>query len=311
MGTRTNREPHDGDEATLPGTGGTWAMVLAGGEGSRLHPVAQHLYGYPRPKQFCDFGAGASLLELTLRRAEELTRADCIVISGASHHAREWDRFATERPGVRVVQQPKNAGTAPGILLPLLAILEEDPDAVVHILPSDHHVSDSATFVRRLAEAERLVRAAPQQVVLLGAAAPEDANGYGWIVPCPAEDRTWNGVQTFREKPPGPAVRSLVAEGALVNTFVMVAKASALARLVRAGAPGWWRALTTAWGDDGMVARAYDTLPPADFSRDILEANVDHLRVMSLGSVGWSDVGTPERLAAIWPGSQLPALAAV
>jgi hypothetical protein len=42
----------------------------------------------------------------------------------------------------------------------------------------------------------------------------------------------------------------------------------------------------------------YGDLPPLDFSRHVLqESRHEGLRVMAVPSCGWSDLGTPERIA--------------
>jgi hypothetical protein len=41
----------------------------------------------------------------------------------------------------------------------------------------------------------------------------------------------------------------------------------------------------------------YDRLPTVDFSRDILQKQPAHLRVLPVPHCGWSDLGTPERVA--------------
>ena len=51
------------------GVGRRWAIVLAGGEGSRLRPLTRSADGTPVPKQFCTLGGGGSLLAAAIRRA--------------------------------------------------------------------------------------------------------------------------------------------------------------------------------------------------------------------------------------------------
>src|SRR6267378_6412690 len=46
----------------------TWAVVLAGGKGTRLSGLTRHVYGEDRPKQYAVFTGGKSLLRQTLDR---------------------------------------------------------------------------------------------------------------------------------------------------------------------------------------------------------------------------------------------------
>jgi hypothetical protein len=45
---------------------------------------------------------------------------------------------------------------------------------------------------------------------------------------------------------------------------------------------------------DGV--KAYAALTPGDFSQQVLSVSTGQLAVLPLGSVGWSDLGTPERV---------------
>ena len=120
--------------------GNTWAIVLAGGEGSRLRSVTTTALGVAIPKQFCSLHGGDSLLHDALKRAESIASPDHICAVVSQQHRRWWESALAGVASVNIIVQPRNCGTANGILLPLLCILERDPEARVVILPSDHHV---------------------------------------------------------------------------------------------------------------------------------------------------------------------------
>jgi mannose-1-phosphate guanylyltransferase len=48
------------------------AIILAGGDGTRLRPLTRRLAGDDRPKQFCALLGGSTLLEQTRRRAARI-----------------------------------------------------------------------------------------------------------------------------------------------------------------------------------------------------------------------------------------------
>jgi mannose-1-phosphate guanylyltransferase len=49
---------------------------------------------------------------------------------------------------------------------------------------------------------------------------------------------------------------------------------------------------------DANAARAlYPQLPTLDFSRDVLQGQESRLRVLTVPACGWSDLGTPRRVA--------------
>lgn len=275
------------------GTGDLWVVVLAGGEGRRLAATAVARYGYPRPKQYCDFGDGPLLCQ-TIQRALRLVPEDRVVVVTSRGHRADADECLARYPAVRRVEQPFGRDTTPGILLPLSRVLAEDPDARVVVLPSDHAVADVDGFVGRVRDAARSLVHHPEDLLLLGAESLWAEDGYGWIVPMIPAGGRWPAVAAFHEKPTPAQARELVDQGALVNTFVMVGAGRTFVDLCRLHVPAWPQALLGA--DDAGVEHAYATLPPSNFSFDVLVPARTRLRVVPLPEVGWSDIGTPDRL---------------
>lgn len=282
-----------------------WTIVLAGGEGTRLSDESRRRFGYARPKQFCDFDGRGTLLDRTLRRARAISAGSRIVVVTTRKHRAEADRVLEAHPDVVRVEQPANRDTTPGILLPLLHVLDWDPGAPVLLLPADHHVTDEAVFARAARRAVEVVREAPQRIAVLGADPAGALEDYGWLVPAgPGPEAP---VGAFREKPGPEELVALCRGGALVNTFVLAARARMLASVLATHAPGWWRTLTSMRLGDALEA-AYDVLPSANFSKDILEKIPHLMSIVPLAAeAGWSDIGTPARLArAMPPGRIVP-----
>lgn len=273
-----------------------WVVVLAGGDGRRLEEVARSRYGHARPKQYCDFGCGRTLLVKTLERARQLVPDDRIVVVTTRAHHVFADECLAAYPGVHRVEQPRNLDTTPGILLPLLYVLERDPWAQVVLMPSDHDVDRDDAFVGVMGDALASLKWHHYDLLLLGAPAHEVDDGYGWIVSTSSSRERWHRIATFREKPPVSELPSLILEGAVRNTFVMVGEATELVSLVAEHAPDWHDAMVAARDADALDA-VYARLPSSNFSRDVLEPARHRLRVVPLGEVGWDDIGTPERLA--------------
>jgi len=199
------------------------------------------------------------------------------------------------------VIQPQNKGTAAGILLPLLSVLERDPAACILVLPSDHYVDNEDLMMGALRRAFAVAQANTQQVILVGMDATQDAADYGWIVPgTPTAIPGMRSVVTFCEKPDQPTMQQLRRRGALVNSLIMVACGRALLHLLSEAIPGLVKRFarlghkTSALGE---IQRIYAELPSYDFSRTVLEQSPEHLWVCSAPhACGWSDLGTPARM---------------
>jgi mannose-1-phosphate guanylyltransferase len=212
-----------------------WAIVLAAGDGTRLHSLTGSGDAPPVPKQYCSFRGGPSLLELACRRATACTSDGRVVVVVADSHRQWWHRALAGRGQTEIVVQPANRGTAAGILLPLLRVLSRDPEAVVAVLPSDHWVEREGRLVTVLRRAYAEVEARPEKVVLLGMVPEAADEDLGWILPidAPLGPRS---VALFREKPGAEETARLRAAGALVNSFSPCGPGQDSARSVR-GAP--------------------------------------------------------------------------
>src|SRR5688572_24648993 len=89
------------DERPDSAEGHHYAIVLAGGEGTRLAGVARQRYGYARPKQFCHLCSEQTLLQDTLARAVRFTgSASRIVVSTTRQHRAEVEDSLIGWPGV-------------------------------------------------------------------------------------------------------------------------------------------------------------------------------------------------------------------
>ena len=101
-------------------------------------------------------------------------------------------------------------------------------------------------------------------------------------------------VLRFLEKPEPALARALLRQGALWNTFIMVAAIDALRELGRRHLPEHARRLEGCASAQDLEA-AYAALPPASFSRAVLE-RAENLALVPLRGAGWSDWGTPGRV---------------
>jgi len=281
---------------------GRWAIVLAAGEGKRLQAVTRQAGKGPVPKQFCSLVGGPSLLQTAISRAERLVPAERIVPIVAAQHRRWWQSELAGIPNRNIVVQPEDRGTAVGVLLPLLSIVDRDPEAIVIIMPSDHFVAREQVLSQAITRAVSEVSAVPERLVLLGIEPETLDPAYGWILPASNTTDDLSDVRSFVEKPDWKTARDLVDRGAVINTFLLVAHAAALLEIYRRYTGllplfRFFRSELSSSGYSGSVLRRqYRHLPQVDFSRDLLERSPRSLRVLTVTACGWNDLGTPERV---------------
>jgi len=281
--------------------GKTWAIVLAAGEGSRLRAITTDALGRSIPKQFCSLRGERSLLAEAHARARRVTIERRIVTIVAAEHRALWEQEFQGSARQNLIVQPRNRGTAPGLLVPLLSILDRDPDARIVVIPSDHHVENECVLAAALRSALHSTESDPASVVLLGMTPDSADREYGWIVREP-DSGAPQLVTRFVEKPESALAHALFQSGALWNSFILAARGRALLDLFEQRLPtlvavlqGIGRVAPPA--REALHARVYAELDTLDFSRDVLTGFEQRLRVLETPPCGWTDLGTPERVA--------------
>jgi mannose-1-phosphate guanylyltransferase len=217
--------------------------------------------------------------------------------------------FYLEEPGIRPSQriiQPANKGTTPPILYSLLSIEQKDKNAVVAILPCDHHYSDEQTFTAALDVAFDIAERRSGSVVLLGAPPQGPEVEYGWIELGPSAggaDSASFHVRGFCEKPSFCVARELLERGSLWNTFVMVGHVRGFLEMICGTLMDVVEAFrkNQLWAGLEVHIRdsLYDHIDSIDFSREVLSFHTRRLIALPIGPTGWSDLGCPERVMAV------------
>lgn len=280
--------------------------MLAGGEGVRLRPLVRRVCGDERPKQFCPLLGSRTLLRETLDRVGRLIPPERTVVVGMQSHARYQASEFGEQPGLYVLNQPGNRGTAAAVLLAAQWIEAREPQATVVFFPSDHFIGEEGVFTARVAEMVGFVERQPEWMILLGVQPNEPETEYGWIEPGERVGSTGPGpiyrIQRFREKPSKEVAQALFSSGCLWNTFVFVACAAAVLAAGREYSPSLYDRLARLpafWGSEHerwALRHAYALAPTVNFSESILEACSLSLAVLKASGLTWCDLGSPARV---------------
>ena len=281
--------------------GHLWVIILAAGDGKRVRSFTSDADGEFVPKQFWAIDGQGSMLRRTLERAASLVPVSRVVPVVASQHRHWWEKELTDVPQENVVIQPQNRGTAAGLLLPFMHIVQRDHMARILVLPCDHFVENEDLLREAIISGLQVAQEHDDRVVLLGMEPEESDPDYGWIVPSGSTDEgTARGVSTFIEKPDRATAERLARRGGLLNSLILVATARALLQLYDHAIPHlvarfvcWRDESARRWPD---LEELYRDLPSCDFSRQVLEVSADWLSVVPVSHCGWVDLGTPTRL---------------
>jgi mannose-1-phosphate guanylyltransferase len=298
------------EESGPPGLHGLrdrlWSIILAGGNGERISADIHRWMGRSVPKQYCAFVGKRSMLQHTVDRADALSDRDRqLMVVARSHRAAAESQLA-DRSQKNIILQPKNCDTLAGIYLPLTYVYARNPEAITVIYPSDHFIYPEKTFVETIANAILAAEALPDKLILVGVPAESLDQDYGWVLP---GSELWQSgtcliraVQLFLEKPSHQEAAAIQAAGGLWNTMIIAAQAITLWRL------GWeyfpeimesFDKLRTAIDtpyEDYVLDAIYDSMPKRNFSSDLLTHVTDHVAVMAMEDVLWSDWGRMERI---------------
>src|SRR5450631_975224 len=158
-----------------PAIDGLWAVIPAGGAGTRLWPLSRS----SSPKFLHDMtGAGRSLLQPTWDRLEPLCDDRIMVVTGVLHEA----AVRGQLPGLatpNLVAEPSPRGSMAAIGLAAAILERRDPEAIIGSFAADHVIGEPDVFADCVREAVAVAREG--YVVTIGIAPTYPATGFGYI----------------------------------------------------------------------------------------------------------------------------------
>jgi mannose-1-phosphate guanylyltransferase len=230
-----------------------------------------------------------------VQRAAAVAPKERICTVVAAQHRRWWTGMLGQLPDLNVIVQPHSRGTAHGILYPLLKIAARDPDAIVVLLPADHYIRNENIMAESLRRAAALADAQRGAIYLLGAEPDEPDTELGYIVPASRSREAPARVLRFTEKPTALRAQALLGQGALWNVFIVAGSARALLGMYGGSFAATMMSMRALEGS--ALADMYEQLRSLDFSRDVLQGSEALLQVLPVPNCGWTDLGTPARVA--------------
>ena len=268
-----------------------WAVVLAGGVGSRFWPVSTAA----RPKQLLPLAGDQPLIADTLERVMPLLPSCRVLVVTSQALGPVVRRALPSVPEENILTEPFAASTAPALAWATALAARQDPEAVVLSLHADWTVADADTF--RATASEALELAATRDVlVTVGAKPTRPEVGYGYVVPGELLAGTRaHTVRRFVEKPTPEGAAALIAEGAAWNTGLFAWTARRFRAEVEAHTPELAAALPAL--DRGDVEGFYRGVTPVSVDVGVFE-RTERAATLS-GDFGWDDVGSWAALARV------------
>lgn len=269
-----------------------WAVILAGGIGSRFWPLSSS----NRPKQVLALVSERPLIAESVARLEGLVPYERILVVTSADIASQIRAAVPMIPEKNILVEPKPLGTAASLAWAAGEVRHRaGPDAIFCTIHADLAVAFVDAFRHVLREASR-VAASADALVAVGVTSTRAETGFGYLVPglpLRTDEPLGQGgachVIAFEEKPARPRAEALVREGALWNSGIFVWRARVILQ-----------ALAQHCVEIGSALPSIDTRNQDEFisgarsisiERGLLERCSGNLVVLP-GEFGWDDVGT-------------------
>jgi len=280
-----------------------YAVIMAGGSGTRFWPRSRR----DRPKQLLNITGDQILLKKTLDLVKPIIPPARIKIITTASQAEAVRKAAPEIPEVNIIAEPFGKNTAPAIGLSALVIEKEQANAVLVILPADHHIKDKTKFLEQILtgvskalEGDHIITTG---IVPRG---PETAYGYIEAGSLIDEKRSIYTVRSFHEKPDGETARRFIDQGNFFwNSGIFIARASRMLEEMAEHLPNnhrWLMHIRSFLGTDKAseaINEAYRNMEAISVDYGVMERS---RRVcMIAGDYGWDDVGSWPSAAQCWP----------
>lgn len=260
-----------------------WAVILAGGVGSRFWPMSTP----ERPKQLLPLVTEEPLLVATLRRLQALAPYDrTLVLTNASLAGAVAD-LVPALPRENIIAEPSPAGTAAALTWAAAEIERRgEPEAVMVCVHADWAIGDESEFRRSLTEAAEVANR-HRSLVTVGIIPVRADPGFGYIQTGEPVAGGARRVARFVEKPQRAEAERMVRDGYLWNSGIFVWRADDFLAEVRQHTPEVAPALASS---GGRIDAFFEAVQSVSVDVGVLERSG---KVLVLpGDFGWDDVGT-------------------
>lgn len=278
----------------------TYAVIMAGGGGTRLWPISRK----EMPKQLLPLLGKDTLFQSTVARLEKLFPPERILVVTVTEQAREMQKQVPAIPVENYLIEPAPRGTASVVALAAAVLHKRDPQASMAIQTSDHYIRNRDLF-------HYLIRAAfdvaqENYLVTLGITPTYPSTGYGYIQQGAALDGDYKypvyTVERFVEKPDQETAQKLLRSGDHSwNSGMFVWRADTILAEIERQMPELYKVvnkISAAWGtsqQDQVVKANWFGLKSQTIDYGVME-RAERVAVLPAGGLGWNDVGSWDSL---------------
>ncbi len=272
-----------------------YALIMAGGIGSRLWPLSRMM----RPKQSLKLIGDSTMMEHSVDRIVALFGAEGIFVVTRSEHVPILAEQAPELPAANFIVEPEGRGTAPAIGLGAIHLHKQDPNAVMAVLTADHYITKTGYFRQVLAAAAKVAQ--EENLVTLGITPSSPSTGYGYIQQGERIAEI-DGFEVFRaarftEKPDQQTATEMVGSGRYSwNSGMFIWRVDRILEEFQRQMPEFYEQLAAVEATIGTpdYQEALDRIWPRVAKETIdygIMERAEDVAVIPV-DIGWSDVGS-------------------
>jgi mannose-1-phosphate guanylyltransferase len=269
-----------------------WAVVLAGGVGSRFWPLSTP----ERPKQLLPLVTERPLLRDAVDRLSPIVDPDHTLVLTSASLTRPIRKLLANLPRENILAEPQPVGTAAALAWAALSIKQRDgEDATMICVHADWAIGDDARFRETLIQAEE-VALKTRSLVTVGIVPTRADPGFGYIQPAETDTGNPSRVKRFVEKPDRVRADEMRNNGYLWNSGIFVWRVADFLKEVDDHTPELAAALRHGRSSD--AAQFFGSVVmPVSVDVGVLERS-DKVMVVP-GDFGWDDIGTWAALSRV------------
>ena len=281
-------------------TENTYAVIMAGGGGTRLWPVSRR----ERPKQLLPLLGKETLFQSTVNRLDKLFPPERILVVTVAEQATVMKEQVPSIPAENYLIEPAPRGTASVVALAAAVLKRRDPQAIMAIQTADHYIRNNDLFRYIIRTAFDV--AEKDYLVTLGITPTFPSTGYGYIQQgelLPGEYRyPVYTAKRFMEKPNEATAQQLLRSGDHSwNSGMFIWRADAILGELERQMPPLYKTVTRiadAWERperDEILRKHWMPLKSQTVDYGIME-KAQRVAVLPASGLGWSDVGSWDSL---------------
>jgi len=273
-----------------------YPIILCGGTGSRLWPLSRKAH----PKQFLKLINQHSLLQETILRINEIKNYKRLYVLTNDEHKflikQHLQEINVINPQLICEPLPKN--TAPATALAAFDLVQNDPEAIMLLLPADHYITNKDRFLKLINLAANY--ADKDKIVTFGMHPTHPEIGYGYIEQGEIADAKNNifKIKKFIEKPNIEKAKAYLEDGNYSwNSGIFIVKAKVYLEELKKYRPDIYSACletlrnSTIKENEVLIDQAIFANCPSDSIDFAIMEHTDKGYVIK-DDIGWTDIGS-------------------